>query len=170
MGREFGDGCFVDFMKTQSEERKAELREYLALPKDEQVRSLNEALAGIRADIDETLSRHLLKEVGHEMPNDPWGNRSEGMKCKTCRFHVLKERSAPAQQGDQVMRNYGTGTHVKPADPVRDGIGVRRPLEWPEVTAKHLGRCRRRAPTMSGYPAVFEDDWCGDHKVDENKI
>lgn len=33
----------------------------------------------------------------------------------------------------------------------------------------YLGRCRRHAPTMSGFPAVFEIDWCGDHKLDENK-
>lgn len=33
-----------------------------------------------------------------------------------------------------------------------------------------LGRCRRRAPTMNGYPAVFESDWCGDHKLDETKL
>ena len=33
-----------------------------------------------------------------------------------------------------------------------------------------LGRCRRHAPTMGGFPAVFEQDWCGDHKLDENKI
>ena len=32
---------------------------------------------------------------------------------------------------------------------------------------KGLGRCRRRAPTMNGYPAVFTNDWCGDHKMDE---
>ena len=32
-----------------------------------------------------------------------------------------------------------------------------------------LGRCRRHAPTLSGYPAVFLADWCGDHKLDENK-
>jgi hypothetical protein len=32
-----------------------------------------------------------------------------------------------------------------------------------------LGRCRRHAPTMSGFPAVFEADWCGDHKLDEQK-
>ena len=37
----------------------------------------------------------------------------------------------------------------------------------PEVI---LGRCRRHAPTMGGYPAVFVTDWCGDHKVDENKL
>lgn len=28
-------------------------------------------------------------------------------------------------------------------------------------------RCRRHAPTMSGYPAVFPSDWCGDHKMDK---
>lgn len=33
-----------------------------------------------------------------------------------------------------------------------------------------LGRCRKHAPTMNGYPAVFPDDWCGDHKLDENKL
>jgi hypothetical protein len=33
-----------------------------------------------------------------------------------------------------------------------------------------IGRCRRHAPTMAGYPAVFPHDWCGDHKLDENKL
>ena len=33
-----------------------------------------------------------------------------------------------------------------------------------------LGRCRRNAPTMNGYPVVFQTDWCGQHKLDENKI
>lgn len=32
-----------------------------------------------------------------------------------------------------------------------------------------IGRCRRHAPTMSGYPVVFPTDWCGDHKLDENR-
>jgi len=33
-----------------------------------------------------------------------------------------------------------------------------------------IGRCRRHAPTMSGWPVVFSDDWCGDHKLDETKL
>jgi hypothetical protein len=33
-----------------------------------------------------------------------------------------------------------------------------------------LGRCRRHAPTMAGFQAVFETDWCGDHKLDESAI
>jgi len=33
-----------------------------------------------------------------------------------------------------------------------------------------LGRCRKHAPTTSGFPAVFIDDWCGDHKIDEEKL
>jgi hypothetical protein len=33
-----------------------------------------------------------------------------------------------------------------------------------------LGRCRKKAPTLEGWPAVYESDWCGDHKLDETKI
>lgn len=33
-----------------------------------------------------------------------------------------------------------------------------------------LGRCRRHAPSMGGYPVVYMSDWCGDHKLDENKL
>ena len=32
-----------------------------------------------------------------------------------------------------------------------------------------IGRCRRHAPTMSGFPVVFDTDWCGDHKLDETR-
>lgn len=32
-----------------------------------------------------------------------------------------------------------------------------------------VGRCRRHAPTMSGWPVMFDTDWCGDFKLDENK-
>lgn len=39
-----------------------------------------------------------------------------------------------------------------------------------EAVPIRLGRCRKRAPFMNGYPAVFPADWCGDHKLDENKI
>jgi len=33
-----------------------------------------------------------------------------------------------------------------------------------------LGRCRRHAPTMNGYPVVFPSDWCGDHKLAEGRL
>jgi hypothetical protein len=33
-----------------------------------------------------------------------------------------------------------------------------------------MGRCRRHAPTMNGWPVMYVGDWCGDHKLDENKI
>ena len=26
-------------------------------------------------------------------------------------------------------------------------------------------RCRRNAPTMNGWPAVYKTDWCGNHKI-----
>lgn len=40
---------------------------------------------------------------------------------------------------------------------------------WWVEKAGNVGRCRRHAPTMNGYPAVFGNDWCGDHKLDEGK-
>jgi hypothetical protein len=38
------------------------------------------------------------------------------------------------------------------------------------VDREEVGRCRRHAPTMSGYPVVYGTDWCGDHRLDENKV
>ena len=42
----------------------------------------------------------------------------------------------------------------------------------PDISCIHevIGRCRKRSPTMNGYPVVYPNDWCGDHKVDENKL
>ena len=32
------------------------------------------------------------------------------------------------------------------------------------------GRCRRNAPTLKGFPVVYVDDWCGEHKLGSNPI
>ena len=34
----------------------------------------------------------------------------------------------------------------------------------------NLGRCRKHAPTMGGFPVMFVNDWCGEHKLDENSL
>lgn len=44
------------------------------------------------------------------------------------------------------------------------------PQKAPGEIGYTLGRCRRHAPTIAGYPVVFVNDWCGDHKLDENKL
>ena len=71
---------------------------------------------------------------------DPWKHRGVGMRCITCMWFVKKDR-APKEHG--TGRIYDNGT---------------------------VGRCRRHAPTMNGYPVVFTNDWCGDHKLDEEKV
>jgi hypothetical protein len=38
---------------------------------------------------------------------------------------------------------------------------------WYAGKSDLIGRCRRHAPTMNGYPVVYTDDWCGDHKLNE---
>ena len=78
------------------------------------------------------------------MSNDQWQHRGSGMKCGTCMWFVEKPRPVPTET-------------LNKADYERfDSRGA-------------LGRCRRHCPTMSGYPAVFQADWCGDHKLDETK-
>ncbi len=43
------------------------------------------------------------------------------------------------------------------------------PKELATLGTGKVGRCRRHAPTMGGYPVVYQTDWCGDHRLDENK-
>lgn len=76
--------------------------------------------------------------------SDNWKHRSEGMKCKTCIWFVPKVVS----EERKVERGYVPGSAIVLYD---------------------MGRCRRHAPTMGGYPVVFVNDWCGDHRLDENK-
>ena len=45
----------------------------------------------------------------------------------------------------------------------------KHPADHIVTGAYSIGRCRRHAPTMGGYPVVFVNDWCGDHRLDENK-
>lgn len=83
-------------------------------------------------------SQYIHKEsLNKENQVDPWVNRSNGLKCKTCIWFVPKK---PTE---------GRIMHPHSYD---------------------IGRCRRHAPTMGGYPVVFVNDWCGDHRLDENKI
>jgi len=50
-----------------------------------------------------------------------------------------------------------------------DSVAEPQPVDSPD-TRGLLGRCRRNAPTMKGFPAVFQGDWCGEHKLDGSKI
>ena len=45
-----------------------------------------------------------------------------------------------------------------------------RTCMWYMPKKGNLGRCRRHAPTMSGWPVMFETDWCGDHKLNEEAL
>jgi len=79
------------------------------------------------------------------MADDNWRHRGSRMICLTCIYYMPKE--LPKM------------TPVK-LDPM---------AEQAEQQVSHVGRCRRHAPTMSGWPVMFQTDWCGDHKLDENK-
>jgi len=35
---------------------------------------------------------------------------------------------------------------------------------------KSIGTCRFNPPSFEGFPKVSSNDWCGQHKLDENKL
>jgi hypothetical protein len=82
------------------------------------------------------------------------------------------------------MPQISTATASPPADPWEhrsDGMRCKTCMWFvPKLVSDELrtrgwaneaiGRCRRHAPSMGGYPVVFVNDWCGDHRLDENRI
>ena len=94
------------------------------------------------------------------MSEDPWKHRSSGMKCNTCMWFVLKRPPVYIVKGSFskiIEQSPGKVVPMEEAESVR-------------TTESNIGRCRRHAPTMNGYPVVFKSDWCGDHRVDEEKL
>jgi hypothetical protein len=71
---------------------------------------------------------------------DRWDRKTD-FGCSSCMFYVPKIE-------------HSSGADVPPAT----SVGAEE------------GRCRRQAPTMKGYPVVFSDDWCGEHKRGSNPI
>lgn len=89
-------------------------------------------------------------------------------------------RGQPLDEIDKKTQEFNSGTLYESTDNWRHRSKrmkcqscmwfVRKQTERPYPPEQTLGRCRRHAPTMFGFPAVFETDWCGDHKLDENKV
>jgi hypothetical protein len=68
-----------------------------------------------------------------------------------------------------ILESRETGTYIS-RDPWQNrSAGMRcETCIWFVLKKGNVGRCRRHAPTMNGYPVTFINDWCGDHKLDEN--
>lgn len=87
--------------------------------------------------------------------SDNWKHRSQNMRCKTCMFFVPKVQT----RGHSNVQGYQAEMTAAEAAAFEKVIHE----------AGEIGRCRRHAPTMNGFPVVFVNDWCGDHKLDEEK-
>lgn len=88
---------------------------------------------------------------------DNWVHRAAGMQCRTCMWFVRKKVSIPMIGLDPVELAALPNTEPLPTETV-------------EVETT-LGRCRKHAPSVNdGWPAVFQSDWCGDHKLDERTV
>jgi len=41
---------------------------------------------------------------------------------------------------------------------------------WYVPKTDKIGRCRKNAPSISGWPVMRPTDFCGEHKLDEEKL
>jgi hypothetical protein len=70
-----------------------------------------------------------------------------------CEYQMMAEEDMWKNRSEG-MRCHSCMSYVKKEVPV-GGMGI--------------GRCRRHAPTLQGWPVVYPTDWCGDHKLNERK-
>lgn len=107
-----------------------------------------------------------------QQSRDPWAHRSAGMRCKTCMWWVAKAQPRSAI-GELQRAAYNPVQSAGLGLGIAAGLGAQAMLEkveTPQEPERVLGRCRRHAPTMNGFPAAWSGDWCGDHKLDETKV
>ena len=78
-------------------------------------------------------------------------------ECPACTPPVPKD---PWQHRARYMRCYSCMAFVAKGDGPSQS----------DPTKKQLGRCRRHAPRLDGFPTMFSTDWCLDHKLDETKL
>lgn len=84
---------------------------------------------------------------------DKW-DRITDFGCSSCMFYVPKKEHS-------VSGGLGLPSNPKP------GCAI---YETTAAVVVEEGRCRRNAPTMKGYPVVFAEDWCGEHKRGSNPV
>jgi len=81
------------------------------------------------------------------------------------RNHMANEEQA--EDTPEVLPAKGKDPWAHRSDGMKCGTCM---FAVPKSGSINVGRCRRHAPTMNGYPVIFITDWCGDHKLDETKI
>lgn len=105
---------------------------------------------------------------GHRDDSHDSGNR---MRCQipgcACACYVPSLKSAPEPPPADPWRHRSAAMKCKTC---MWFVAKARNEPAAALATGEPGRCRRHAPTLGGYPAVFEQDWCGDHKLDENKL
>ncbi len=153
-------------------------------PLEEQVKfETREVPESARVDLDYTVTQEEVLPEGEGLFEEP-ERISQDMQDEALAEAFRQVEAAERERGgtdpQEISLTYGW--HPSPTAPPKldpwegrsQGMKCRTCIWFvTKGTGDHrgaIGRCRRRAPTMNGYPATFETEWCGDHKLDEEKI
>lgn len=117
-------------------------------------------------------TNHSLAMVAYRL-TDPSAIGSSANQPEQC-----SSSNVPTESDPNSIDAHSLEAQPVPADPWAhrsDGMRCKTCMWFAPKIAKssrfiHVGRCRRHAPTMNGYPVVFVNDWCGDHKLNENTV
>lgn len=135
---------------------------------------LSEVEKSLTSRMDVQATRIWRLEAGQSVPVDEEADRGLAIKAKAAVLRDLDAADILSGLSREQM------PHIVTDDPwahrsVRMRCStcmwyVKKAAEKMPGDALEVGRCRRHAPTMSGYPVVYPTDWCGDHRVDETKV
>jgi hypothetical protein len=136
------------------------------------VKALTQYQQRTTSDIRHEKVQEALKDLKNSMNNEETPNEkiltAEGLESAFNEF--IKKSAKKYSEDADIWKHRLIGMRCRTCMwyvPKRNGESATRELA---CTGRLVGRCRRHAPTMNGYPVCFEDDWCGDHKLDETKI
>ena len=103
-----------------------------------------------------------MKEKEEKKKNDRWG------KAVPARKVVVDSNTIKYQILDLVLLQ----VNDRPEDQWIHKSQTMRCITCMYYVPKshNIGRCRCHAPSLSGWPAMFPNNWCGDHKLDAEKL
>jgi len=120
-----------------------------------------------------------MRPLGSNPNPEPWPTEEEKMDANTAVAapHPEDRKTCQNNGGAEPMFITGKDAGLTNSDPWKHRSSKMHcsacmwfcPKVKEDNTESDLGRCRKNAPSMNGFVPVYVTDWCGQHRLDENR-